>query len=135
MAPFHLALVIHAHQPVGNFDSVQEEVHQLSYRPFLEELRRHPTARVALHYSGILLEWLERQHPEYLDQLQELVERGQVEMVGGGHYEPVLSAIPDRDRVAACLAANLKRISNECRSVMLRYSKPAPRPRYSSTRN
>lgn len=44
-------------------------------------------------------------------------------------------AIPDRDRVAACLAANLKRISNECRSVMLRYSKPAPRPRYSSTRN
>jgi hypothetical protein len=45
-------------------------------------------------------------------------------------------AIPDRDRVAACLAANLKRISNECRTVMLRYSKPAaPQPRHTSTRN
>jgi len=43
-------------------------------------------------------------------------------------------AIPDRDRVAACLAANLKRISNGCRTVMLRYSKPAPRPSYTSTR-
>jgi hypothetical protein len=40
-------------------------------------------------------------------------------------------AIPNRDRVAACLAANLHRISDECRTVMLRYSKPEPvaRPR------
>ena len=43
-------------------------------------------------------------------------------------------AIPDRDRVAACLAANLKRISSGCRAVMLRYSKPAPRPSVTSTR-
>ena len=32
-------------------------------------------------------------------------------------------AIPDRDRVAACLAQNLNRISAPCRTVMLRYSK------------
>ena len=30
-------------------------------------------------------------------------------------------AIPDRDRVAACLAQNIKRISPACRTVMLRY--------------
>jgi len=35
-------------------------------------------------------------------------------------------AIPDRDRVAACLAQNISRISSGCRTVMLRYSKPAP---------
>ena len=34
-------------------------------------------------------------------------------------------AIPDRDRVAACLAHNIKRISAPCRTVMLRYPKPA----------
>jgi len=43
--------------------------------------------------------------------------------------------IPDRDRVAACLAANLNRISSACRTVMLRYQKPAPRPRYTSSRD
>ena len=32
-------------------------------------------------------------------------------------------AIPDRDRVAACLTQNLDRISSACRTVMLRYSK------------
>ena len=34
-------------------------------------------------------------------------------------------AIPDRSRVAACLAQNLNRLSAPCRTVMLRYSKSA----------
>jgi hypothetical protein len=32
-------------------------------------------------------------------------------------------AIPDRDRVAACLAQNINRISAPCRTVMARYSR------------
>lgn len=32
-------------------------------------------------------------------------------------------AIPDRDRVAACLAQNINRISAPCRMVMARYSR------------
>jgi hypothetical protein len=34
-------------------------------------------------------------------------------------------AIPDRDRVAACLAQNLNRISIPCRTVMLRHMRPS----------
>jgi hypothetical protein len=44
-------------------------------------------------------------------------------------------AIPDRDRVAACLAQNINRISAGCRTVMQRYPKPASnttRTRYST---
>lgn len=100
MARLHLGLVIHAHQPVGNFDSVQEEVYGAAYLPFIEELERHPSIRIAFHYSGILLDWIERHHPEYLDRLRGLAARGQIEMVGGGYYEPILSAIPERDRLA-----------------------------------
>lgn len=44
-------------------------------------------------------------------------------------------AIPDRDRVAACLAQNLNKISPACRVVMLRYSRPAPRERITTVRN
>jgi len=95
-----LLLVIHAHQPAGNFDSVLEDVYRLAYRPFLEELRRRAGIRVAFHYSGILLEWLEKRHPEYFDWLGELIEAGRVELLGGGYYEPILSAIPERDRLA-----------------------------------
>jgi hypothetical protein len=46
-------------------------------------------------------------------------------------------AIPDRDRVAACLAQNINRISLACRTVMLRYNnKPVPtRERITTVRN
>ncbi len=34
-------------------------------------------------------------------------------------------AIPDHGRVAACLARNINTISGPCRTVMMRYQKPA----------
>ena len=92
-------MLVHSHQPVGNFDHVVEEAYQLAYLPFLSSLALRPSLRVSLHYSGILLEWLERHHPEFFLRLRQLIETGQVEMVGGGYYEPILPAIPDRDKV------------------------------------
>jgi alpha-amylase len=84
---------------VGNFDDVFERSYASSYLPFIEVLERHPAIRVGLHYSGPLLEWIERAHPEYFERLSALVKTGQVEMVGGGFYEPVLIAIPPQDRL------------------------------------
>jgi len=97
VAKFQLVLLLHAHQPVGNFDDVIERAYQDAYLPFIEVLSQHPAIRIGLHYSGPLLEWIEAAHPEYFDKLRALSDRGQVEIVGGGFYEPVLIAIPDRD--------------------------------------
>jgi alpha-amylase len=52
-----------------------------------------------LHTSGPLMEWLAEHSPEYVDRLRRLVARGQVEVLGGPFYEPVLTMIPPRDRV------------------------------------
>jgi alpha-amylase len=95
---FELVLLIHAHQPVGNFDNVLERAYQDSYLPFIEVLSRHPGVRLGLHYTGPLLEWIERAHPEYFDKLRGLSSSGQVEIVGGGFYEPILVTIPPEDR-------------------------------------
>ena len=84
---------------MGNFDDVFERSYASSYLPFIEVLERHPAIRVGLHYSGPLLEWIERAHPEYFERLAALVKSEQVEMVGGGFYEPVLIAIPPQDRL------------------------------------
>jgi len=94
---FELVLLIHAHQPVGNFDDVFERAYANSYLPFVEVLSRHPLIRMGLHYSGPLLEWIEGAHPEYFDLLRTLVARSQVEIVGGGFYEPILVTIPPDD--------------------------------------
>jgi hypothetical protein len=95
-----LALVVHSHQPVGNFDHVLEDAYQRAYSPFLQTLLRHPLIRVGMHFSGCLLEWIEKHHPEFFEALRELANRGQVELMGGGFYEPVLSAIPDADKAS-----------------------------------
>jgi alpha-amylase/alpha-mannosidase (GH57 family) len=99
VAHFQLVLLVHAHQPVGNFNDVFERSYANSYLPFVEVLEKHPSIRIGVHYSGPLLEWIESAHPEYFERLRTLVKAGQVEFVGGGFYEPVLVAIPQRDRV------------------------------------
>ncbi len=100
MSKVSFVLVVHSHQPVGNFDHVIEEAYRKSYAPFTEVLERHPRIRTSLHYSGVLLEWFEERHPEYVEQLRKLAARDQVELVGGGYYEPILPMIPDRDKLA-----------------------------------
>ncbi|MBZ5541186.1 MAG: DUF1926 domain-containing protein [Acidobacteriia bacterium] len=97
-AKFHLVLLIHAHQPFGNFSHVLEQAYQDSYLPFVECLEKHPGVHMGLHYSGPLLEWIEEQHPDYVERLRTLAERGQVEIVGGGFYEPILVSIPLADQ-------------------------------------
>ncbi len=93
-----LALVLHNHQPVGNFGWVIEEVFEKAYEPMVAALERHPHVRLGLHYTAPLLEWMDEQRPEFLDRLGALVGRGQVEMLGGAHFEPILVALPRRDR-------------------------------------
>lgn len=89
---------VHNHQPVGNFDFVFEDAYQKAYKPFLDVVSGYPWFKFTLHNSGCLWEWLEQHHPEYLDQVNTLVRAGQVELLGGGFYEPIMPAIPDRDK-------------------------------------
>jgi alpha-amylase len=94
----HLVLLVHAHQPTGNFDHVFEQSYARCYLPFVEVIERHPNARMGLHYTGPLLTWIEEHHPEYFERLRNLVKHGQVELVGGGFYEPILISIPPADQ-------------------------------------
>lgn len=99
-----LVLALHDHQPIGNFDGVFEAAFQDSYAPFLNVLEQYPDIPIALHTSGSLLEWLVEKHPEYIDQVRLLVDRGQIEILGGPFYEPILAGIPRRDRVGQIAA-------------------------------
>ena len=96
----HFGLLLHNHQPVGNFPWVFEQVYAEAYLPLIAALERHPAVRLSLHYTGSLLDWFEEAHPEFLQRIANLVKRNQVEMVSGGYYEPILPAIPDADKVA-----------------------------------
>ena len=103
-----LLLGVHAHQPVGNFPEVIEDAHQRCYKPFLETLHAYPEFRFAAHFSGWLLDWLRQRHPADMELLAQMVHRGQVELFSSGDTEPVLAAIPHRDRVGQLRTLNDK---------------------------
>jgi 4-alpha-glucanotransferase len=94
-----LCLVLHNHQPVGNFDNVFEAAYQDSYLPFLDLFETFPGISISLHTSGPLMVWLKEKHPDYVNRLSQLADEGRVEIIGGAFYEPILSMIPHRDRV------------------------------------
>lgn len=87
----------HNHQPIGNFDYVFEEAFEKSYKPFFEMAKIHQV-KFSTHFSGILLQWLVENKPQYISMLREMITSGKLEMIGGGFYEPILAVINDRDK-------------------------------------
>ncbi|HHT9119924.1 MAG TPA: alpha-amylase/4-alpha-glucanotransferase domain-containing protein [Candidatus Hypogeohydataceae bacterium YC41] len=99
MSPINLSLTLHNHQPVGNFDWVFEEVCLKAYEPLLKIMERYPDIKLVLHYSGGLLEWIRTNKPNVFERIHSMVRTGQVELLGGGFYEPILVMLPERDRL------------------------------------
>ncbi|OGC42764.1 hypothetical protein A2Y85_05005 [candidate division WOR-3 bacterium RBG_13_43_14] len=95
----NLAFYIHNHQPVGNFDNVFEYAYERSYLPLIEALAKHQTIKFGIHNSGPLLEWINKNHPEFIDRLKELVVRGQAEIITSAYAEPILTLIPEMDLI------------------------------------
>jgi 4-alpha-glucanotransferase len=102
--PLRFVFAVHNHQPVGNFGHVFEAAYNDAYRPFLDLIEQYPDIPLTLHTSGPLMEWLVENRPDYVSRLRRLVQRDQVEILGGGFYEPILPMIPPRDRVGQVAA-------------------------------
>jgi alpha-amylase/alpha-mannosidase (GH57 family) len=99
MNPLRFLFAVHCHQPVGNFDHVFDKAFNDCYEPFLNEVAKHPAFKFALHFSGPLWEHMEKRRKECGALIKELAGRGQVELLGGGFYEPILCIIPEEDRI------------------------------------
>ncbi len=94
---------IHCHQPLGNFDRVVCKAIDRCYRPFFNSLKAHPGVRAVVHVSGCLFDFFEQHSPDLMDHLKDLADRKQIDLLGGGYYEPVLPFWPERDQKAQLL--------------------------------
>lgn len=97
---------IHCHQPVGNFEHVFEQAYKDCYLPFIKVMDRHPRIKFTVHYSGILYDWFLKNHPEFIELIARLVQRGQVEILSSGYYEPIIPIIPDEDKIGQITMQN-----------------------------
>lgn len=92
-----LVLIIHCHQPIGNFDHVFQQAHDRCYRPLLDLFEAFPDVKAGIHFSGPLLEWIEDHEQGTMDLLSALIARDRIEPLSGGFFEPILPSIPLRD--------------------------------------
>lgn len=120
--PLRFVFGLHLHQPVGNFDWVFEEHTDAVYLPLLRFFDERDLGPVLLHISGPLLDWLEaRAHP-LVDLVSRMADRGAVELLAAGYYEPVLAALDPQDRVhqVARLREHLRmRFGQDARTLWL----------------
>nr|MBU1327821.1 DUF1926 domain-containing protein [Candidatus Omnitrophota bacterium] len=97
MNKVYFGMCLHFHQPVGNFDNIVERAYQNCYKSFLDVFEKYPDIKMSMHFSGCLLDYFEDNHPDFLDRVKVMVDRGQVEIIGGGYYEPIFISIPKKD--------------------------------------
>ena len=84
---------------VDDHDEPNEELYLKVIKPFLRVLYKYPDIKAVLHFSGVLLDWLEDKHPEIIMLIAELIKKKkQLELLGSGYYEPILTMISPTDR-------------------------------------
>ncbi|UCC18392.1 MAG: DUF1925 domain-containing protein [Promethearchaeota archaeon] len=96
----NLQIVFHLHQPIDNFEWVIEDCYQKSYKPLIDNIFKFEEVKFTLHFSGNLLEWFLKNKPDFIQKVKIMAKRGQIEIIGGGYYEPIFAIIPYRDKIA-----------------------------------
>jgi len=97
-----------------------EELYQQKYKKTLTLIYNEPSLNLVLYYSGPLLNWLEKNHPEYIAVLYELVNRKRIEVLSGPYYEPILPLLSISDtlgqieKMTTALRKNLRKRSRGC---------------------
>lgn len=97
-SPTKLLLGLHSHQPIDNFDHVVYEAISKSYKPFFETVKNDDWLKFSLHISGWLFEFIKNNDKELFALIKSCYDKGMIEFFSGGFYEPILAAIPKRDR-------------------------------------
>lgn len=77
-----------------------EEQYEKGYKALGSILYSNPSIKISLAMNGCALMFLKSKHPEFLYLLRELVCRSQVEIIGGGYYDPVFPLLFARERTS-----------------------------------
>ncbi|MDR1100372.1 MAG: DUF1926 domain-containing protein [Treponema sp.] len=99
MGKIKLILGSHKHIPGGAGDDEFTRIYENELMPFIGTLYQFPHIQLVLHYSGAVFHWLDRFHPECTMLIKSMIARKQVEILGGGFYEPLMPLIPQQDKI------------------------------------
>ncbi len=94
--PVRLQLVVPCHQPLTLDEEQLAARWESTYAPLLEAIDGHE-ARVALHLSGHMLDWLARRREDVLLRLKTMAKAQKIEVLGGLFYGAVPHLVSELD--------------------------------------
>jgi len=94
----NISLTVFLNTSVFQDDESIENSYQNLYKKILQFYYAHPKYKIALNISGPALDFINKKHPEYTQLLSELTSRKQLEILGGGYYNPAFPLLFPQDR-------------------------------------
>ena len=91
-------MVISTSLPGITASDILEKKYQSLYKKLISFLYAHPDYKLTFSIPGEIFTWLTKKHPEFVKLLKELLDRKQVEVLGGGYYNPVFPLLLPMDR-------------------------------------
>ncbi len=99
MSNVHFCLILKLNSETLFEDDTPEENYQKYFKPVLSFFYSHGNFAFSIYSSGLVLSWLETNHPEVFSIFSEMAARKQLEFLGGGFYEPLFPLLLPVDRV------------------------------------
>lgn len=93
-------LGVHYHLPIGTPYEEFKKIYSTRIMPFFQILYNYSQFPVVVHFSGNTFEHIEKQRDGFFMLLNDMVKRKQLELCGGGFYEPAMTLLQTPDRVA-----------------------------------
>jgi len=95
----NVILCASGHLSSGSGEAEFQALYDRKIKPMILALDKFPRINMVFHYSGVLLYWIERRHPELFMLLEDLLSRKQAEFLGSGFYDPLLPLLPLTDKI------------------------------------
>lgn len=95
-----LITLLHFYQPINQQNDIFDRVCAESYIPITEGLLKNPDAKIVLNICGALLEQLDlRGYQNVINNIKELVSRGQIELTSSAVYHALLPLVPKSELI------------------------------------
>ncbi len=91
-------MVITASLSGAESSDLLEKKYQVLYKKLISFLYANASCKLTLSFPGRVFSWLTKKHPEFIQLLKELISRKQIEILGGGYYNPVFPLLLPMDR-------------------------------------
>lgn len=98
MSQVHICYSLKSSRIGPEHKEIFEKDYENVYKPAAKFLYSHPEFRMSFAFNGVQIDFLQKEYPEFIEILRELISRRQIEILGGGYYDPAFPLLFPMDR-------------------------------------